>query len=240
MVAWVVLTACALHAPDDVASAASVLLAADAGPAHPSLACAKCGTALRGSANCCSPGGEWEGMCDEGEGTRPHTWVDGYNACQQTDQRLTVSPVSTSNNASGAQEATAPATKPPPTATVLGSLTTVPGRADQVPTILAAFESVEPNFFRKGSFDAQNGLSLVSFHVVVDAVLPVPEWPVSLVNRTEERYPWARLTFKSEHNASRAIGQASSVNLIFRLLRDSGATYWLSAHLPIWPSALSA
>ena len=43
-------------------------------------ACAKCGKPDHWSANCCSDGGAWEGLCDKGS-TQQHTWAEGYNAC---------------------------------------------------------------------------------------------------------------------------------------------------------------
>ena len=43
-------------------------------------ACAKCGKPDVWSANCCSAGGAWEGLCDKGS-AQQHTWAEGYTAC---------------------------------------------------------------------------------------------------------------------------------------------------------------
>ena len=60
----------------------------------PDAACASCGVNAAhkaGAPNCCSEGGSWEGMCDEGG---QHTWHEGFQACSiesEAARRLTAS-----------------------------------------------------------------------------------------------------------------------------------------------------
>ena len=58
-------------------------VAARAPPRHESplqpSACSTCGLSpMRGFANCCLKGGDWEGRCDHGE----HSWEEGHLACR--------------------------------------------------------------------------------------------------------------------------------------------------------------
>ena len=48
--------------------------------AHPEDAtCARCVQHNSAKPNCCSPGGAWEGLCDEPDGK--HSWSEGFRAC---------------------------------------------------------------------------------------------------------------------------------------------------------------
>ena len=50
---------------------------------HPTDAtCARCVEHNSAKPNCCSPGGAWEGHCDEPEG--PHSWSEGFRACNSS------------------------------------------------------------------------------------------------------------------------------------------------------------
>ena len=50
---------------------------------HPTDAtCARCVQHNSAKANCCSPGGAWEGHCDEEEGR--HSWSEGFRACNNS------------------------------------------------------------------------------------------------------------------------------------------------------------
>ena len=46
--------------------------------------CTLCGRNTDGVANCCSPGGAWEGKCTNtfAEGGE-HTWIDGFDECNK-------------------------------------------------------------------------------------------------------------------------------------------------------------
>ena len=49
-------------------------------------ACSRCGVNAvhkSGAPNCCSEGGAWAGMCDEGG---KHTWHEGFQACSRTSE----------------------------------------------------------------------------------------------------------------------------------------------------------
>ena len=47
-------------------------------PAEEEPACALCAQHGKARPNCCTKGGAWEGLCDNGN---PHTWTQGYQAC---------------------------------------------------------------------------------------------------------------------------------------------------------------
>lgn len=44
--------------------------------------CPACGTDLKGSKNCCAPGGTWHGTCEETGNDGAHTYIEGWSACR--------------------------------------------------------------------------------------------------------------------------------------------------------------
>ena len=116
-------------------------------------------------------------------------------------------------------------------ATVMGSLTTVKERQDELRKILPAFEKQERKFFRVGG--SAYGLRLVAFHVIVDAVQS--EYNLTLVQHSEQSHPWLNFIFK---DSEQMLGQAHSINMAIALLRKAGADYWLKwedSWMPVQP-----
>ena len=62
------------------------------GTAASRLTCSKCGQNGHARPNCCSPGGAWEGMCDDGG---QYTYHEGYTACNTAVPVQPVGPATT-------------------------------------------------------------------------------------------------------------------------------------------------
>jgi len=104
--------------------------------------------------------------------------------------------------------------------TVMGTLTTVRQRDQELHQIIRSFERQEPEFFKVDG--TAYGLRLVSFHVIVDAERK--DYDEEVVKSVSTNHPWLDFKFKE---SPESLGQANSVNIAIRHLEICGAKYWL-------------
>ena len=107
-----------------------------------------------------------------------------------------------------------------PIRTVMGSLTTVLSRQEQLKQIVHSFELHEPEFFKIGG--EAHGFKLLEFHVIADA--EKKEYSENWVEKFSNEHRWLSIIFK---DGPELLGQAHSINLAMSQLRACGARYWL-------------